>query len=220
MGLLLISYPGLIELVGAHISFGLFILDGGLSLLEAFGHVLEMTPLVVGLPSLLPFFFLLGSFFDERVMQQTGPPDAVVSIFGEQSLQKVSEIALDGVGILHFFLYDHFNQSVNRIGVERRLAHKQLVNEHAQGPEVRGGIIGLLIDQLGGHVERGALDRGEHLGVVGHGSSESEIAQFDDSVGANEDILGLHVSVDDSVGMKVIEGVNELLSDFAHLLQT
>jgi len=59
--------------------------------------------------------------------------------------------------------------------------------------------IGVIIDQLRGHLQGRALDGLEHHGVATHGPCEAEVADFDDALGAEEDVLGLEVAVDDAV---------------------
>ena len=44
-------------------------------------------------------------------------------------------------------------------------------------------VVGELLDELGGHVEWGTLDRSQYDRVGGHGASESKITEFDDAVG-------------------------------------
>jgi hypothetical protein len=46
-------------------------------------------------------------------------------------------------------------------------------------------VVGRLIDQLGGHVERGALDGGADVSVETEVARETKVAEFGASVGVN-----------------------------------
>lgn len=48
-------------------------------------------------------------------------------------------------------------------------------------------------------------------------SGEAEIAEFDDSVGGDEDVLGFHIAVGYATGVQVVQGADELLGDLADL---
>ena len=78
-------------------------------------------------------------------------------------------------------------------------------------------IVGLFLDNFGGHVERSSFEGGEDLGLVAHVAGKPKIAEFNDPVGGHEDILGFHVPVGDAVGVDVVEGPDQLLSYFAYL---
>ena len=54
--------------------------------------------------------------------------------------------------------------------------------------------------------------------MLRHGASEAKVAEHDTRAGAEEHVLRLHVTVDDTVRVQVVEGLHELPSDDAHLL--
>lgn len=74
-------------------------------------------------------------------------------------------------------------------------------------------VVRLLLHELGRHVQRRALDGREDERVVGHGPGEPEVAELHGAVGADEDVLRLHVAVDDAVRVEVVEGLDELPGD-------
>jgi hypothetical protein len=66
-------------------------------------------------------------------------------------------------------------------------------------------VVWLLLHQLWRHIQRGALDAGEHHGVGAHGTSETKVTELDCATSPDQDVLRLHVSVDDSVAVKVVQ---------------
>ena len=56
----------------------------------------------------------------------------------------------------------------------------------------------------------------EDYGVGRHGPRKPEITEFECSVGANQDVLRLHVAVNDPVRVQVVQGLDQLLGDHAH----
>ena len=73
------------------------------------------------------------------------------------------------------------------------------------------------MDKLRCHVERRTLDGGEDDSVGRHRAGKAEIAKFDDAVRRNQNVLRLHVSVDDPMTVQVVEGLDKLLGNFADL---
>ena len=100
------------------------------------------------------------------------------------------------------------------MGVERRPADVELVQYDAQRPQVGCVVVRLLLQELRRHVERRALYRCEHRGLLRHGASEAKVAEHDARVGAEQDVLWLHVAVDHAVGVQVVERVDELSRDW------
>jgi hypothetical protein len=70
--------------------------------------------------------------------------------------------------------------------------------------------IRFLLNEFGGHVKRCAFDAGEYEGIAAHASGESEIAQLDATIGAYENVLRLHIAVNDSVLVEILQRMNEL----------
>eukprot|EP00964_Phaeocystis_antarctica_P138723 scaffold103383_cov63-Phaeocystis_antarctica.AAC.2 len=93
------------------------------------------------------------------------------------------------------------------------------IGEHPHRPHVGGEADGLGADHLGRRVERGAHgeaavhERVARALLEKHG--RSEVSQLDLVVGrgATEDILGLHIAMDDVATMQVHQGVQELRHD-------
>ena len=56
------------------------------------------------------------------------------------------------------------------------------------------------------------LEVGSKYGLTEH-SGESEVAQLDDAVFGDEDVLGLHVTVDAVVEVAVVDGLQSLPDD-------
>jgi hypothetical protein len=90
--------------------------------------------------------------------------------------------------------------------------------------EVRGHVVGLLHllfnDQLGQLDEGGGLEWGlAHLKQVEDDSQtqQVQVVVVDVAVVVDQFGLGLEVAVDDAVGVKLVERLNQLLRDHAHL---
>ena len=58
--------------------------------------------------------------------------------------------------------------------------------------------------------------RGAHLG--GHVAGEAEVAELDRAARPDQDVLRLHVAVDDAVVVQVVQRLDELPRDLLHLL--
>jgi hypothetical protein len=90
--------------------------------------------------------------------------------------------------------------------------------EHgADGVDVGAGSDLAAAALLGGHEERGALDDagGGEAGVargLGH-EGDAEVEDLDAVVGEQEDVLGLHVAVDDRGGVGGLEAVEDRVED-------
>ncbi len=110
------------------------------------------------------------------------------------------------------------DQRVNAVGVERRSANKKFINDDSETPEIDSVVVRQLLDQLGGHIQGSPFDGGKNNSIGGHRASKSKITKFDDSVCRDQDVLGLHVSMDDAVTVQVVQGVYKLLGNFAHFL--
>jgi len=52
------------------------------------------------------------------------------------------------------------------------------------------------------------FDGRQHHRVAGHGSGEAKVAQLDDASSPHEDVLRLHVPVDDPVRVQIVQGLD------------
>lgn len=77
-------------------------------------------------------------------------------------------------------------------------------------------VIGLLLHEFWGHVQRRPLDGRQHHGVGGHGSGKPKVTQLHRPVGPDQHILRLHVPVDYAVRVQVVEGADQLLCHLLH----
>lgn len=79
-------------------------------------------------------------------------------------------------------------------------------------------VVGLFLHKLRGHVERRSLDGGHQQRAAGHGARKAEVTELDAAARADEHVLRLHVTVDDSVAVQVVQRAHQLLGNAAHLL--
>lgn len=100
------------------------------------------------------------------------------------------------------------DKSVDTVSVERWGSDKKLINNDAKGPQVHSVIVRQLLYEFWSHVKWSTLDRSENDSVRGHRPGESKVAQLDDTVSRNENVLRLHVSVNDSVGVEIVQSVH------------
>lgn len=153
----------------------------------------------------------------EGVLQQVGPGETLPGVLPEQALQERSKVGRNVGGVLDGILHDVIDEGVDRVGVERGLPDQELVQDDAQGPEVHRQVVRLLLHELGCHVQGRSLDAGQDDRVGGHRPREAEVAELDPAVGADQNVLRLHVAVNDAVGVEVVQGLDQLLGDFLHL---
>ena len=110
------------------------------------------------------------------------------------------------------------NQRIDAVGVEGWRANEQFINDDAQTPQIDGVVVRQLLNQLWRHVQGCTFDGGENDCVGGHRASKSKVTKFDYSVCRDQDVLGLHVSMDDAVAVQVIQRMHQLLGNLAHFL--
>lgn len=178
----------------------------------------RLSPLVVKLLPDLPVFLLLVSLTHKRMVQKFWPGKSLRRSFVQEPAEETFELSRHGVWILDLVLDNHVNQGVDRVRVEWRGANKQLVDDHTERPQIDCMVVRQLLDQLRSHVEWSSLDRSEHDSVLRHRSGKTEVTKFNDAISRNQNILRLHISVDDSVRVQVVKRVNQLLGDFSHLI--
>ena len=104
-----------------------------------------------------------------------------------------------------------------------RGAGEELVEDEAEGVDVGGGGDGLAGDLLGaGVLGREAPDVGhglEGLGGVVEDGGDAEVEEARASVVADDDVGGLEVSVDDEVGVGVLDGGADLVEEVEALVE-
>ena len=101
---------------------------------------------------------------------------------------------------------NHVHELIQIISEKGRLSGEYLIQNTAQGPQVRIVIVGPVLDKLGTHVQRRALNRSQHHSLDTHGAREPEVTEFDSVVLAQQDILGLHVPVHDPMRVQIVQG--------------
>lgn len=116
------------------------------------------------------------------------------------------------------------DEALHGVGVEGVAERAHLVEDAAEGPDVRLLVVGLLLADLRGQVVgRADGGLGAVVGVLEH-SGDAEVADFDLSVLVHEDVLRLEVSVEDLAVVDVLYGqrhlhepVHDLVLRVAHL---
>lgn len=177
-------------------------------------------PVGVKLVAQLAIFLLLVGLLDEGVLQQLRPRESLAGRLVQQTLQERLELWRHVVGELHRIFHDQVDQRVDTVRIKRRCAHEELVNDDTEGPEVDRVVVGELLDEFRCHVEGSSLDGGQHNCVGRHRAGKSKVAKLHYPIRRNQNVLRLHVSVDNSVGVQIVESLDELLSDFADLRLT
>ena len=96
------------------------------------------------------------------------------------------------------------------VSLERYLPRQQLEENDAQGIQVRLMVHGLSAGMLGGHVV-GCTDGGSQAREAGDlaGTHQSKISQHGLAAGVEDDVGRLDVTVDESLGMGVVQGVGD-----------
>ena len=143
--------------------------------------------------------------------ERGGRGPAVLRLLGQRLQDRSHERLLHLRGrrkrdrILHV-LHQHGH---GRVGGEGHAAGQELVGHDAEGIDVRAPVHGRARGLLGGHVLRGAADhpgRGELVRAIQH-PRDAEVGEVDALVLVEQDVLGLHVAVDDALGVGVGEGI-------------
>ena len=121
-------------------------------------------------------------------------------------------------------LQDRRHRVARRVALERLLAGEQLVEDRAEGEDVRAVVDRQPADLLGRHVAHRAHDRAG-LGVAAAGArrrarllgrsrvdalGQAEVEDLDVAVVRHEDVLGLQVPVDDALAVRGGEALRDL----------
>mmetsp|Transcript_153156 Transcript_153156/g.491132 ORF Transcript_153156/g.491132 Transcript_153156/m.491132 type:complete len:331 (-) Transcript_153156:72-1064(-) len=157
-----------------------------------------------------------GSLLDERMVQQVGPRQSLLGVLLQQALQKRLEVRGHVLGVGHWVLDYEVDERDQRVRVEGWLANEQLVADHSERPEIRCAIVGFLPYQLRCHVQRCPFDGSQHRGLARHYPGESEVAQLDDVVCADQHVLRFHVPVHDLLAVQIVQGEHQLSRDSSH----
>ena len=121
----------------------------------------------------------------------------------------------------------------DRLGLERRVTRKHLVEDHAEGPDVRPPVDGAALGLLGAHVGGRAQD-GAHLGhrggdrggvrevsfvdaVAGVGPGQTEVEDLDLARVGDLHVRGLEVAVDDALLVGFLQPLGDLGGDLHRL---
>jgi hypothetical protein len=166
--------------------------------------VLASGPIVVKLGSYLPISLLNICLDDERMLEKLRPSEPLIWGFIEKTLEERFELWRHVLWEFNRVLHDQMNQSVDTVCVERRSPLEKLVNDHTKGPQINGVVVWELLDEFWRHIERRSFDGSQHDCVCRHGSCEPKIAELDNTVGRDQDILGLHISMDDPMRVKIV----------------
>ena len=107
-------------------------------------------------------------------------------------------------------LADAVHQAGRSLPEEGFLRAKQLVQQHAKGPNVRAFVGMLAVVLLRGHVCKGADEHaGLSLGSLDD-AGDPEIHHFDDAVLGDHDVGGLDVAMNDAALVGAVEGAARL----------
>jgi hypothetical protein len=171
----------------------------------------------------------------ERGDDGVGAADAISRLLGQQladervELLRDLRVALDRRDRLHLHVAAHHLEL--RAAVERQLAGDDLVQHDAEGIEVAAPIQRRAAQDL----RRDVLHRTRHPAAlfVAHAADEAEVDELDDAVfgvgvlggGAasgrrsDEDVLRLHVVMDEAAGVDVLERAAHLHDEGVELLE-
>mmetsp|Transcript_12246 Transcript_12246/g.29326 ORF Transcript_12246/g.29326 Transcript_12246/m.29326 type:complete len:215 (-) Transcript_12246:354-998(-) len=147
---------------------------------------------------------------DEWVLGQLFGWQPIGRVLLQYGVQETAERGAHGLRVCDGVLYDHVNETVQRLGVERGLPHIQLVYYHTKRPEVSFDVVRLFLYEFRCHVEWGALDGVQAVGLVGEGPREPEVTHLDHTVGAHQDVLRLQVAVNDPVAVQIVQRRHQL----------
>lgn len=129
--------------------------------------------------------------------------------FLEHALDELSQLNVHGARVLDLVVEDLRQKLVVGVGMERRYAGVQLVDDDAKGPDVDLVVVGLLRDDLRRDVQWRPLERVQANRCSRHFPGETEVAQLNDAV-PDEDILGFQVSMHDAVVVEVEQRRHDL----------
>lgn len=93
---------------------------------------------------------------------------------------------------------------------EGHLESTELVESHAEGPNVGGSVVTLLVDKLGRHVNRcPAVGLRQPASLI-EPFGNPKVADFDDSILANHDIISLQIPMQNFTIMHVFHSQKDL----------
>ena len=192
--------------------------------LEYFCHLLSSStmmhwcsPLIIELLACFTILLLLVSLLDKRMLKQLRPWEALTWGFIKESLKERFELWGHILWEFNWVLDNKVYQCVYGVGVKGRGAHEKFIYDDTQRPKIHRVIVRELLHKLGCHVKGRTLDWGQHNSVSGHGTGKPKVTKLYNAVSRNQDILRLHISVNDAVTVKIVECVHKLLSYLANL---
>jgi hypothetical protein len=153
--------------------------------------------------------------FDERVFEYLLPADAFLLIdnqtFPDEVLGVLSDLSV--VGELQGEGVDAVEVLLETSAGPGGEAEYHFVEHEAETPDVGLGGVGLVFEQLRGHVDGRAADIGEFLPAEDVGlAGEPEVCDFV-LVGFDEYVGGFDVSVDVALADDDLEAVHDLVED-------
>lgn len=152
---------------------------------------------------------------DERVLQGLVRRHAPRRVDGQAALDKVLGRVRDAAPVVDggeavVGVEDGLHLLKVAVAVEGGVAAQQKVRDDAQGPNVDGLAVARLLEDLGGHVAGGAARRRQHVELfLVHDAGQAKVGDEEVGVvfgGAEQQVFGLEVAVDDAVVVEVGDG--------------
>ena len=109
------------------------------------------------------------------------------------------------------------DQSIDTVCIEWGSPYKELIDNDTKRPQVNCVVVRQFLNKLGSHVKWSSLNRCKNNCIGGHRPCEPKITQFNYSICGNENVLWLHISMNNAVRVQIIKCVYQLLcnlSDF------
>lgn len=140
----------------------------------------------------------------DPVLQVAVPLAQVVD---QQMLHQGLGVVVESLGEVQFPLEDILVDDERIIVGEGVNPGDHLVDQHTQGPPVDWLAVALVLQDLGGQVF-GCSTEGK--GSIFYGLSKSKICKFEISIWSDENVLRFEVTVDDVLGVEVLEDEDDV----------
>ena len=119
-------------------------------------------PVSIKLVANLSILLLLVSLLHERMLQELWPGEALAWRLVKKALKEGLELGGHVVGELYRVLDDQVDQRVDTVRIKGRCAHKELVDDDSERPQVNSMVVRKLLDKLWSHIKWRAFDRGQY----------------------------------------------------------